>query len=149
MEIADGPLSGRSEGESFSGELSAAIAYVAGDASGTNPTGMGSATWRGIAEAASTRTFQRREGTATVTIADLSRPRVGVDIDIAGFAIGSPSWSDMRLADGRFASGRAGTDRLEGNFHGPDHSETYGTFDTGAYVGAFGAKRGSIGDARG
>lgn len=142
VEIAEGSFSGRSQGESFSGELSAAVAYVAGDTTGTNPRGMGSATWRGIADAASTRTFQRRQGTATVTIADLSQPRVGVDIDIAGFAIGSPSWSAMPLVNGRFRSGRrGGADRLEGNFHGPDHSETYGTFDTGAYVGAFGAKR--------
>ena len=141
VEIGDGGLAGRSQGVSFTGNMSWAGAYVVGDAAGTNPGGIGSATWRGIAEAASTRTFQRRQGTATVTIADLSRPRVGVDIDITGFPIGSPAWSDMRLARGHFATGSVGTDRLEGNFHGPDHSETYGTFDTGAYVGAFGAKR--------
>ena len=141
VEIGDGGLAGRSRGVSFTGNMSWAGAYVVGDAAGTNPGGIGSATWRGIAEAASTRTFQRRQGTATVTIADLSRPRVGVDIDITGFPIGSPAWSDMRLARGHFATGSVGTDRLEGNFHGPDHSETYGTFDTGAYVGAFGAKR--------
>ena len=141
VEIGDGGLAGRSRGVSFTGNMSWAGAYVVGDAAGTNPGGIGSATWRGIAEAAPTRTFQRRQGTATVTIADLSRPRVGVDIDITGFPIGSPAWSDMRLARGHFATGSVGTDRLEGNFHGPDHSETYGTFDTGAYVGAFGAKR--------
>ena len=141
VEIGNGRLAGRSQGVSFTGNMSWAGAYVVGDAAGTNPGGIGSATWRGIAEAASTRTFQRRQGTATVTIADLSRPRVGVDIDITGFPIGSPAWSDMRLARGHFATGSVGTDRLEGNFHGPDHSETYGTFDTGAYVGAFGAKR--------
>lgn len=141
IEVLDGPLSGRVSGVSFSGNLRAAVAYVAGDASGTNPTGMGSATWSGIAEAASTRTFQRRQGTATVTIADLSRPRVGVDIDIAGFAIGSSAWSDMALSNGGFAAGTVGTDRLAGNFHGPNHGEAYGVFDTSAYVGAFGVKR--------
>ncbi len=141
VETTDGPFSGRTQGVSFSGDFSAAVAYLVGDTTGTNPTGVGSATWSGIAEAASTRTFQRRQGTATVTIADLSRPRVGVEIDIAGFAIGSPAWSDMPPANGRFATGSVGNDRLEGNFHGPNHSETYGTFDTGAYVGAFGAKR--------
>ena len=26
-------------------------------------------------------------------------------------------------------------------FHGPGHGEAFGTFDTGAYVGAFGARR--------
>ena len=39
-------------------------------------------TWQGIAEAASTGTFERLQGTATVTIADLSLPRVGVAIDV-------------------------------------------------------------------
>ena len=117
------------------------MAYAVGAASGTNPGGTGSATWSGVAEAASTRTFERRQGSATVTIADLSRPRVGVEIDVPGFAIGSPAWADMQLADGGFATGSAGADRLEGNFHGPDHDEAYGVFDTGAHVGAFGAKR--------
>ena len=37
--------------------------------------------------------------------------------------------------------GSAGRDYPEGNFHGQDHEETYGVFDTGAYIGAFGAKR--------
>lgn len=146
VEIGNGTMSGevvpdQAEPVSFTGELSWALAYVFGEASGTNPTGIGSATWNGIAEAASTDTFERRSGTATVTIADLSRPRVGVAIDIAGSPIGSAAWSDMPLTYGGFASGTPGTDGLEGNFHGPDHSETYGTFDTDTYVGAFGAKR--------
>ena len=147
VEIGNGSMSGevvvadRAEPVSFTGELSWALAYVFGKASGTNPTGIGSATWNGIAEAASTDTFERRSGTATVTIADLSQPRVGVAIDIAGSPIGSAAWSDMLLTYGRFASGTPGADGLEGNFHGPDHSETYGTFDTDTYVGAFGAKR--------
>ena len=57
-------------------------------------------------------------GTATVTIADLSRPRVGVAIDVPGHAIGAPGWADMALANGRFETGRAGEDYLAGNFHG-------------------------------
>ena len=141
VEIADGQLAGRVQGVSFNGDISWTGAYVVGDANRTNPTGIGSATWSGIAEAASTRTFQRRQGTASVTIADLSRPRVAVDIGITGFAIGSSAWSDIALTNGGFATGTVGTDRLEGDFYGPNHEETYGTFDTGAYVGAFGAKR--------
>ncbi|MCY4497932.1 MAG: hypothetical protein OXC14_11655 [Rhodospirillaceae bacterium] len=141
VEISDGSVSGSLEGVPFTGDFGSATAYAVGDASGTNPEGTGSATWSGVAEAASTGTFQRRRGSATVTIADLSRPRAGVEIDVPGFAIDSPAWSDMPLVDGGFASGSAGTDRLEGNFHGPDHGEAWGVFDTGAYVGAFGAKR--------
>ena len=106
-----------------------------------NPAGLGTATWTGIAEAASTRTFQWRPGTASITIADLSHPRVSVDIDVPGYAIDAPAWADIPLASGRFAIGTAGSDYLEGNFHGANHGETYGVFDTGAYIGAFGAKR--------
>ncbi|MCY4602572.1 MAG: hypothetical protein OXF27_21935 [Acidobacteria bacterium] len=39
------------------------------------------------------------------------------------------------------ASGTAGSDRIEGRLHGPAHEEAWGVFDTGAYIGAFGAKR--------
>ena len=141
VEISDGSMSGSLDGVPFTGDFGSAMAYAVGAASGTNPGGTGSATWSGVAEAASTGTFRRRRGSATVTIADLSRPRVGVEIDVPGFAIDSPAWADMPLVDGGFASGSAGADRLEGNFHGPDHGETYGVFDTGAHVGAFGAKR--------
>ena len=135
------PFSGQADGMPYQGKASYAAAFAVGDAAGTNPTGMGSATWRGIAEAASTHTFEQRSGTATVTIVDLSRPRVAVEIDVSGFAIDAPDWADVPLADGRFAVGSAGRDYLEGNLHGQNHEETYGVFDTGAYIGAFGAKR--------
>ena len=143
LDILDGPLSFRFGGNTLTGTMRSASGFAAGEATGTSPAGLGSATWSGIAEAAATDTFERRQGTATVTIADLSRssPRVGVEIDVPGFAIGSPAWSDIPLANGRYASGAAGLDYLAGDFHGPDHDETYGVFDTGAHVGVFGAKR--------
>lgn len=143
LEIVDGPLSYRFGTDALTGTVRAAGGFAAGEAAGTSPTGLGSATWSGIAEAAATDTFERRRGTATVTIADLSlsSPRVGVEIDVPGFAIDSPAWSDIPLANGRYASGTAGLDYLAGDFHGPDHDETYGVFDTGAHVGVFGAKR--------
>ena len=145
-EIGAGRLSGRVEGISFGGDVGLAAAYSVGDATGTNPTGMGGANWTGIAEAVATLTLKRRQGTATITIPDLSRSRssrVSVDITLSGNSISPPSWSNMRLVRGRFASGerRNSTDYLEGNFHGPNHEETYGVFDTGNYIGAFGAKR--------
>ena len=141
LQFAEGPMSGQIRDVPFTGDLGFATVYVMGDATGTNPEGMGSATWSGAAEAVSTSTFQRRQGTATLTIADLSRPRVGVEVDIAGFAIGSSRWSDIPLTTGRFATGSVGSDYLEGNFHGPNHEEAYGVFDTGAHMGGFGAKR--------
>lgn len=141
VEVGDGPWSGRVEGNRFHGDISIAGSYAVGDVTGTNPTGVGGASWQGIAQAASTRTFQLRQGTAIITIPELSRPRVSVEVDVSGFSIGAPGWTDMPLYSGGFISGTVGRDYLEGNFHGPAHEETYGVFDTGAYIGAFGAKR--------
>ena len=128
----------------FEGRISYAFAYVMGDTTGTNPRGVGVATWEGIAEAASLRTFERRQGTATLVIADLSDPdpHVSVDIDVDGFAINPAGWASLPLANGGFTFGTvADGNYLAGNFHGMEHEEAYGVFDTEAYTGAFGAKR--------
>ena len=148
--IGNGPLAGQGRQTvlgvettvPFTGHLSYAFAYVMGDTTGTNPTGTGVATWEGIAEAASLRTFERRQGTATLVIADLSDPRVSVDIDVDGFAINPAGWANLPLANGGFTFGTvADGNYLAGNFHGMEHEEAYGVFDTEAYTGAFGAKR--------
>lgn len=141
LALGAGPIAAEIEGTAFAGDFSLAQAYVAGDATGTNPAGTGSATWTGIAEASPTGTFERLMGTATVTIADLAQPRVGVAIDVPGHDIGAPGWADMPLVDGGFTAGIAGTDYLRGNFHGPAHEEAWGVFDTTGYLGVFGAKR--------
>ena len=94
VEIGTGGLSASAEGQTWTGSFTAAHAWAAGEPSGTNPAGTGSAAWRG-----------------------------------------------MPLSAGAFDKGTAGTDRQSGRFHGPGHAEAFGTFDTGAYVGAFGAKR--------
>ena len=129
----------------FTGHLSYAFAYVMGNTTGTNPSGVGVATWEGIAEAASLRTFERRLGTATLVIANLSDPRLSVDIDVDGFAINSSDWANLPLTNGSFTFPPSGTvadgNYLAGNFHGSGHEEAYGVFDTEAYTGAFGAKR--------
>ena len=134
-------MAGGAEGESFDIMFEMAVALAAGSASGSNPAGLGRATWKGVAEAVDTSTFERRQGRAVVTIPELSEPLVGVDIDVPGYTIGSPGWDAMPLRNGHFASGTRGDTYLEGNFHGPDHSEVYGVFDTGVYTGAFGARR--------
>ena len=141
LAVADAPFTGSYRGIPFTGDLRQAVPHVAGSAAGTNPAGTGSARWTGVAEAASTLNFQRRQGTVMLTIADLSRPRVGVDIDIGGHDIGAPGWSDIPVTGGNFETGTIGRDYVEGNFHGADHSEAYGVFDTGPYVGAFGARQ--------
>ena len=126
----------------FEGRISYALAYVMGNTTGRNPSGVGVATWEGIAEAAALRTFERRLGTATLVIADLSDPRLSVDIDVDGFAINLPGWANLPLANGGFTFGTvADGNYLAGNFHGSGHEEAYGVFDTEAYTGAFGAKR--------
>ena len=140
VEIATGSYTEAIRGIPLEGSIRGVVAYVFGDRNPTNPAGQGSATWRGVAEAASTRTFERREGVSTLTIADLSQPRVSVGIDIGGFDISADGWADMALTNGRFASTAEGA-YMAGDFHGPNHEEAYGVFDTGAYVGAFGAKR--------
>ena len=138
VELAVGSLQ---EG-SISARISGALAYAFGNRNPTNPEGTGSATWEGVAEVASTRTFTRSQGKATLTIPDLARPRIGAAIELAGSDISKPSWKDMPLSQGGFTAGTVnGEDYIEGNFHGPKHGEAYGVFDTGAYVGAFGAMR--------
>ncbi len=143
LTIGTGPLSVEIDGTTMSGTFSLARAWAAGTAAGGNPTGTGRATWTGIAEASPTGTFKRVAGTVTVTIEDLSQPRVDVGIALDG--AGAPlRWTGMTLAEGRFAAGTAGTDRLEGRFHGPAHEEAYGVFDTahaGSAPSAPGARR--------
>ncbi len=140
VEVGAGALSVAADGELWRGRFMTAHAWAAGEASGTNPAGTGSAAWRGIAEAVRTADFERLPGTAEVRVADLSRPLVEVGIDLEGVS-GPLEWTGMQPAGGRFAKGAAGADRIEGRFHGPGHEEAWGAFDTGAYVGAFGAKR--------
>lgn len=142
VEIGSGDLAVELDGTTWSGTLSTAQAWTGGEAAGTDPAGTGSATWRGIAEAAGTATFERLQGSAEVRIADLSQPLVDVDIDLGDGAGGTAlRWAGMPLRDGRFAAGTAGADHLEGRFHGPRHQEAWGVFDTRAWIGAFGARR--------
>lgn len=124
----------------FEGPLRVAAAYAFGASLETNPSGIGSATWRGIAEAASTRTFERSQGTSTITIPDLSQPSVDVAIDISGIDVSAPSWRNMPLSQGHFTSSTSNS-YVAGDFYGPNHEESYGVFESGSYVGVFGAKR--------
>ena len=145
VEIGTGDLSAEADGRRWTGTFEAAHAWAAGEASGTNPAGTGSATWSGIAEAARVRDFAHLQGTAELRIADLSRPLVDVDIDLDDGGDGGDGvaleWRGMELSGGSFGTDAAGTNRVEGRFHGPGHGEVFGTFDDGTHVGAFGAKR--------
>ena len=140
-QIVNGPFTALFEGGSLQGDIMTAIAYTVGNTPNTNPTAMGGATWKGIANAASLQTFRLHEGTATVTMADLSFPLVSVAIDISGHDISGPGWSNIFLFNGRFDYSGSRNNYVRGDFYGPDHSEAYGVFGTSAYVGSFGAKR--------
>ena len=119
-----------------------ATAFAAGNINGQNPCGSGEAIWDGIAEAVSTRIFERRSGTARILIPSLDNPRASINIR-SGETLIDPAggWTDRMITDGGFGTGMAGNDYLEGNFHGSGHEEAYGVFDTDAYTGAFGAIR--------
>ena len=142
IDIMKSTVSGQDAlGFSFQGPLNVAAAYAIGHSPETNPTGIGSATWSGIAEAASLRSFERRQGTSTITIPDLSLPSVNVGIAISGVDISAPSWEGMSLSQGHFNNLPDPDSYVAGDFYGPDHAETYGAFETDSYVGVFGAKR--------
>ena len=146
VEIGAGPLSGRVDGIPFTGDIDIAVAYSLGNVNGLKPAGLGSASWTGIAEAVDTPTLRRHQGTATLTIPDLSRPRVSADIALSAIPIRprrGRGWTGMSLKQGHFRSGERndGEDYLRGHFSGPEHGEAYGVFRSGDFIGAFGAKR--------
>ncbi|MYA88235.1 MAG: hypothetical protein F4X97_07255 [Boseongicola sp. SB0662_bin_57] len=140
VEIGAGDVSATVDGQAWNGSFRAAHAWTGGEATGTDPAGTGSATWRGVAEAADAATFARLQGDAELRIADLSQPLVDVDLDDGGDGV-ALRWTGIAPAGRTFAKGTAGTDRVEGRFRGPGHAEAWGVFDTGEHVGAFGAKR--------
>ena len=143
VEIGTGDLAAETDGQAWSGTFGAAHAWTAGaNPAGTNPAGAGPAVWNGIAGAVRTDDFEHLPGTAELRIADLAQPLIDVDIDLDDGGAGVElRWAGMEPADGAFAKGAAGMDRIDGRFHGPEHQEAWGVFDTGAYVGAFGAMR--------
>ena len=142
LSIADGPFSGRAQGLPFSGNMQVVVPFAFGDASGSNPTGVGEASWTGFAEVLALNTFRRQEGSVTLTIPELLEPTLNVVLrDDSGNPIGKPGWDGLALNEGHFMFGAAGDNYVAGNFHGADHSEAYGVFDTDNFTGAFGAKR--------
>ena len=135
----------------------AQFAAAIGRATNTNPTGPGSATWRGIVDAlpiqysANTAATepQRQQGSITLTIKDLSQQYATIGASIVldgGYGdISLPSWASMQLTNGHFyAVGGpvvGSTRSMEGRFYGPNHEEAYGVFDNGNWLGSFGVKR--------
>lgn len=136
-----GPIEGIQDGFHYYIEGNSAYGFAFGSASGSNPTGMGSATWRGAAHGIRLGVWEHIEGTATLAIPDLSVPALNAVIELEGGSVigDSDSWTDMTLTDGTFLVGVPAVNRITGAFMGPDHEEVYGAFDTDTYVGVFGA----------
>ena len=142
VQLMTGSVAGTYLGQPVDGAADLSVASVIGSPSLSIPSGLGSATWNGAAEAVHVASHERRFGTSTVTMADLTQPYVDVDVIIDGRSIGTSAWDGIALrSDGFFLAGISGQDAMIGAFYGPGHEEAYGGFDTGTYVGAFGAKR--------
>ena len=125
------------------------IPYEVSDSVSTNPagnpTGTGRAIWEGatVASIKADRTFIR--GDANVTIADLSSPSVNVLFD-NWHTINGQAMSDMEdiTYNGLTPDGGIIFDYsngvFEAVFHGANHTEITGTYNTETIAGAFGAK---------
>ena len=123
-----------------------------GHYTGTNPTGLGSASWTGVMtgldliryEPGATRLIL---GDAKIDIDDLSNPDVDVEFtgirDVTrGTSRPDMVWNDLVLTDGAFNDGADPT--ISGAFYGPLHQEVGGVFDRNRITGAFGASAASI-----
>lgn len=130
----------------FDESLAVLAGFSAGNDSGSNPTGTGSAAWSGIMVGAFHRSISRIDviqGDASIDIDDLSSPDVDVAFtDIknldARSDVDAMSWSNLVLNNGAFA---AVDGSIEGAFYGANHEEVGGAFDRNNIIGSFGASR--------
>ncbi|MYF19541.1 MAG: hypothetical protein F4218_02620 [Synechococcus sp. SB0677_bin_5] len=74
MTLGSGTLALQQGGHTWRGPFQTVHAWSAGQATGTNPTGTGSATWRGSAEAVSTADLLHLRGTVRLHIPELGQP---------------------------------------------------------------------------
>ena len=125
-----------------------------GDATGSRPTGTGSATWNGIMVGAreNTDSVDIIQGDATIT-ANFTNMDVDVsftniqNLDTGSAVSGTIRWNDITVtATGTFATRAnavAGSRSIQGAFYGTNHSEVGGVFNDPAtrIRGAFGATR--------
>ena len=145
----------RYQGAGSSKEITA---YVLGTPSDANPTGTGTATWKGAVAARSVDKTGHLDGAATLTY-DFSANTV--DVLFSNFLYypgGSPptqsvadsSWDDLSVTSGVFGDCSGSSDCVRGQFFddkaGTAGNAVGGVFrkvvdNDGTYIGAFGAKR--------
>ena len=99
---------------------------------------MGSATWEGTMVALDPANRPVRGG-ARLTIPDLARPAVDVELTPDGHAV--LTWAALPVTDGGFAARASATDSIRGAFYGPAAQEVGGVFERNQLLGAFGAAR--------
>ena len=115
--------------------------YSFGDASGSNPTAIGSETsamWTGAVVAYERSDSEIVEGSITVDIDDFSSPSVDAAINL-----GSRRWQydDVTLTNGIFEQSNSAGNYIRGSFYGDNHEEVGGLISTTNNYGAFGATR--------
>lgn len=119
------------------------FAYSVGNGSGTNPSGMGAASWAGVMIGSDKGSGHVVHGDAKVDIDNLELPEIDVaftsirDLS-AGGSVADMNWDGIGLGDGSFRD-TGGT--IEGAFYGMDHVEVGGIFNNAEIIGAFGARR--------
>ena len=117
------------------------VPFIFGDASGSNPTGTGNATYNGVivGHDIADPTF-RYEGDATITV-DFSA--VNVDVSFANLSTSDNSTitSPVTIEDLALENGAFSGNGVEGRFYGSDSSEVGGIFRDSSIFGAFGAIR--------
>ena len=132
---------------------------VAGQYSGSTPTGVGSATWTGVMVGMETPEHDSAAGSALlrsgqpdvflgdarITIDNLAAP--DVDVSFAnihnvteGVRHPDMTWEDLAVEDGLFSGGDSDS-FIAGMFTGPQHQEVGGEFHRNGIAGTFGAKR--------
>ena len=99
---------------------------------------MGAATWEGTMVALDSDHRLVRGG-ATLTIADLARPAVDVELTPDGHA--ALTWEALPVINGGFAARASASDSIRGAFYGPAAEEAGGVFERNQLLGAFGATR--------
>ena len=85
------------------------------------------------------RDHQLVRGGARLTIADLARLAVDVELTPDGHAV--LTWDALPVTDGGFAARASATDSIRGAFYGPAAEEVGGVFERNQLLGAFGAAR--------
>ncbi len=114
------------------------MALISGTYATSLPVALGSATWEGTMVALDSNHREVRGG-ATLTIDDLARPAVDVELTPDGHP--AMTWDALSVTRGGFSARAGAGNYLRGAFYGPTAQEVGGVFERNQLLGAFGAAR--------